>query len=163
MTFVSPFAVLTRREASRYWPLWRSRLGSDPPPLFSGVIQNTLLDPFPYRDSKRIVVVRIHDLAQSGPGGREPDRLHPHESCHLRRCPGWLSRSNSGWPVTWALPGLRRVRKQSIAPSSASATETIATSRCATELESSRLATWPARVYSSSDVIPTCPQNCRDR
>ncbi len=38
--------------------------------IFS-VIQNTLLDPFPYRDSKRIVVVRIHDLAQSGPGGRE--------------------------------------------------------------------------------------------
>jgi len=35
------------------------------------VIQNTLLDPFPYRDSKRIVVLRIHDLAQSEPGGRE--------------------------------------------------------------------------------------------
>ena len=30
-------------------------------------------------------------------------------------------------------------------------------------LESNQLATWPARVYSSSDVIPTCPQNCRDR
>ena len=30
-------------------------------------------------------------------------------------------------------------------------------------LASDQLATWPARVYSSSDVIPTCPQNCRDR
>ena len=38
--------------------------------IFS-VIHNTLLDPFPYKDSKRIVVVRIHDLAQSEPGGRE--------------------------------------------------------------------------------------------
>src|SRR5258708_18963735 len=38
--------------------------------IFS-VIQNTLLDPFPYRDSKRIVVIRIHNLAQSEPGGRE--------------------------------------------------------------------------------------------
>ncbi|PYT29283.1 MAG: hypothetical protein DMG57_12175 [Acidobacteria bacterium] len=38
--------------------------------IFS-VIQNTLLDPFPYRDSKRIVVVRIHDSAQSEPGDRE--------------------------------------------------------------------------------------------
>ncbi|HXI42724.1 MAG TPA: ABC transporter permease, partial [Bryobacteraceae bacterium] len=38
--------------------------------IFS-VVHNTLLDPFPYKDSKRIVVVRIHDLAQSEPGGRE--------------------------------------------------------------------------------------------
>jgi putative ABC transport system permease protein len=38
--------------------------------IFS-VIQNTLLDPFPYRDSKRIAVIRIHDLAQSAPGGRD--------------------------------------------------------------------------------------------
>jgi len=38
--------------------------------IFS-VIQNTLLDPFPYRDSKRIVVFEIHDSAQSEPGGRE--------------------------------------------------------------------------------------------
>jgi putative ABC transport system permease protein len=38
--------------------------------IFS-VIHNTLLDPFPYKDSKRIVVVRIHDLAQSEPAGRE--------------------------------------------------------------------------------------------
>src|SRR5437667_6175875 len=38
--------------------------------IFS-VIHNTLLDPFPYKDSKRVVVVRIHDLAQGEPGGRE--------------------------------------------------------------------------------------------
>ncbi len=31
------------------------------------------------------------------------------------------------------------------------------------ELDSNQLATWRARVYSSSDVIPTCPQDCRDR
>jgi hypothetical protein len=38
--------------------------------IFS-VIQNTLLDPFPYRGSDRLVIVRIHDSAQSEPGGRE--------------------------------------------------------------------------------------------
>ena len=47
--------------------------------------------------------------------------------------------------------------------SSASAKETSANIRCGTERESDQLATWPGRVYSSTDVIPTCPQDCRDR
>ena len=38
--------------------------------IFS-VVQNTLLNPFPYPGSNRLVIVRIHDTAQSEPGGRE--------------------------------------------------------------------------------------------
>ena len=37
--------------------------------IFS-VIDNVLLDPWPYRDAERIVSVQIHDLARSSPGGR---------------------------------------------------------------------------------------------
>jgi putative ABC transport system permease protein len=37
--------------------------------IFS-VIQNVLLDPFPYTDAKRLVMVFIHDSASSNPGGR---------------------------------------------------------------------------------------------
>jgi len=38
--------------------------------IFS-VIYNVLLDPFPYADAKRVVVIQIHDLASSNPGGRQ--------------------------------------------------------------------------------------------
>jgi putative ABC transport system permease protein len=37
--------------------------------IFS-VIYNVLLDPYPYADAKRVVVIQIHDLASSNPGGR---------------------------------------------------------------------------------------------
>jgi len=37
--------------------------------IFS-VIENVLLDPFPYADSQRYMTVSIHDLTRSGPGGR---------------------------------------------------------------------------------------------
>ena len=37
--------------------------------IFS-VIYNVLLDPFPSADAKRVVVLQIHDLASSNPGGR---------------------------------------------------------------------------------------------
>jgi putative ABC transport system permease protein len=37
--------------------------------IFS-VIDNVLLDPWPYRDADRIVSVQIHDLQRSAPGGR---------------------------------------------------------------------------------------------
>jgi putative ABC transport system permease protein len=37
--------------------------------IFS-VIQNVLLDPFPYTDARRIVSIQIHDTASSRPGGR---------------------------------------------------------------------------------------------
>jgi putative ABC transport system permease protein len=37
--------------------------------IFS-VIQNVLLDPFPYIDARRVVAIRIHDLSSSRPGGR---------------------------------------------------------------------------------------------
>jgi len=38
--------------------------------IFS-VIQNVLLDPFPYADAKRVVAIQIHDLTSSQPGGRQ--------------------------------------------------------------------------------------------
>ncbi len=37
--------------------------------IFS-VIDNVLLDPFPYKDSRRMVQFEIHDSSRSGPGGR---------------------------------------------------------------------------------------------
>src|SRR5215831_12090034 len=37
--------------------------------IFS-VIQNVLLDPFPYTDAEKVVAPMIHDLANSRPGGR---------------------------------------------------------------------------------------------
>jgi predicted permease len=37
--------------------------------IFS-VVQNVLLDPFPYRDSQRILILEVHDLKRSEPGGR---------------------------------------------------------------------------------------------
>ena len=37
--------------------------------IFS-VIQNVLLDPFPYADASRVAMIQIHDTASSRPGGR---------------------------------------------------------------------------------------------
>ena len=37
--------------------------------IFS-VIQNVLLDPFPYRDADRVVAIRIHDVTNPQPFGR---------------------------------------------------------------------------------------------
>src|SRR6266542_4460387 len=37
--------------------------------IFS-VIQNVLLDPFPYTDAERVVQIMIHDVTSSRPGGR---------------------------------------------------------------------------------------------
>src|SRR3954454_22755256 len=34
------------------------------------VIDNVLLDPWPYRDADRIVSVQIHDMQRTNPGGR---------------------------------------------------------------------------------------------
>src|SRR5260370_12469031 len=54
--------------------------------IFS-VIYNVLLDPFPYADAKRVVVIQIHDLASSTPGGRsflQPSAyLDYHEHNHV--------------------------------------------------------------------------------
>jgi len=37
--------------------------------IFS-VIQNVLLDPFPYADARRVAMIQIHDTTSSRPGGR---------------------------------------------------------------------------------------------
>jgi putative ABC transport system permease protein len=37
--------------------------------IFS-VIQNVMLDPFPYVDARRVAAIQIHDLSRSQPGGR---------------------------------------------------------------------------------------------
>jgi len=37
--------------------------------IFS-VVENVLLEPFPYRDADRILTVQVHDLKRSQPGGR---------------------------------------------------------------------------------------------
>jgi putative ABC transport system permease protein len=54
--------------------------------IFS-VIENVLLDPFPYTDAHRIVSFDIHDVAQSRPGGRSafkvPEFLDYQEQNHV--------------------------------------------------------------------------------
>ncbi len=54
--------------------------------IFS-VIENVLLDPFPYADAGRIVSIVIHDQARSGPGGRSwfevPEFLDYKEQNHV--------------------------------------------------------------------------------
>src|ERR1700692_1715271 len=54
--------------------------------IFS-VIENGLLDPFPYADAQRIVAIHVHDLGRSGPGGLDyfavPDFLDYQEQNHV--------------------------------------------------------------------------------
>jgi putative ABC transport system permease protein len=54
--------------------------------IFS-VIENVLLDPFPYADANRIVSIVIHDQASPGPGGRSwfpvPEFLDYQEQNHV--------------------------------------------------------------------------------
>ena len=54
--------------------------------IFS-VIQNILLDPFPYTDANRVVQVMIHDVSNSRPGGRmfysTPEFLDYQEQNHV--------------------------------------------------------------------------------
>src|SRR5580692_9944387 len=42
--------------------------------IFS-VIENVLLDPFPYTNAERVVTIQIHNVANSQPGGRSFFRL----------------------------------------------------------------------------------------
>src|SRR3982074_3495494 len=54
--------------------------------IFS-VIQNVLLDPFPYTDAQRVVSIQIHDVTSSRPGGRSyfqvPEFLEYQEQNHI--------------------------------------------------------------------------------
>ena len=54
--------------------------------IFS-VIQNVLLDPFPYTDAARVAAIQIHDLSSSRPGGRTffqvPEFLDYQEQNHV--------------------------------------------------------------------------------
>src|SRR5579871_3736258 len=54
--------------------------------IFS-VIQNVLLDPFPYTDAGRVVSIMIHDVSSSRPGGRTffqtPEFLDYVEQSHV--------------------------------------------------------------------------------
>src|ERR1017187_9404591 len=42
--------------------------------IFS-VIDNVLLDPFPYTNAERVVSFQIHDVKDTGPGGRSSFKL----------------------------------------------------------------------------------------
>ena len=53
--------------------------------IFS-VVENVLFEPFPYRDSERILSVQVHDLQRTGRGGRgaytTPEFLELHRQTH---------------------------------------------------------------------------------
>jgi putative ABC transport system permease protein len=50
-------------------------LGSGAATTIFSVIQNVLLDPFPYTNAERVVAITIHDLTNSRPGGRTAFQL----------------------------------------------------------------------------------------
>ncbi len=50
-------------------------LGSGAATTIFSVIQNVLLDPFPYTNAERVVSIMIHDLRNSRPGGRTAFQL----------------------------------------------------------------------------------------
>src|SRR5262252_232397 len=54
--------------------------------IFS-VIQNVLLDPFPYTDAHRVAMIQIHDTSSNRPGGRSgfqiPEFLDYQEQNHV--------------------------------------------------------------------------------
>ena len=62
-------------------------LGTSAATMIFSVIYNVLLDPFPYTDAKRIVLIEIHDVNDSGPYGRSwfsiPEFLDYQEQNHV--------------------------------------------------------------------------------
>ena len=50
-------------------------LGSGAATTIFSVIQNVLLDPFPYTNAERVVAIMIHDVTNSRPGGRTAFQL----------------------------------------------------------------------------------------
>ncbi len=50
-------------------------LGSGAATTIFSVIQNVLLDPFPYTNAERVVSIMIHDVTNSRPGGRTAFQL----------------------------------------------------------------------------------------
>src|SRR6185369_13894483 len=54
--------------------------------IFS-VIDNVLLEPFPYTDAERVVTIQIHDVKDSQPGGRSyfqlPEFLEYQKQSHV--------------------------------------------------------------------------------
>jgi hypothetical protein len=122
--------------------------------------------PFPANDATsaaglRNVVAATTSCAFGAPVLVQVDSTILH-SASLSRCPLRRHSSSKGALCINALvPDLCGVRLAMVVPamvaSSASAKET------GTERESDQLATWRRRVYSSTDVIPTCPQDYRNR
>src|SRR5205809_5767569 len=62
-------------------------LGSGATTTIFSVIQNVLLDPFPYIDADRVVMIQIHDTSSTRPGGRSgfqtPEFLDYQEQNHV--------------------------------------------------------------------------------
>src|SRR5213592_1244449 len=62
-------------------------LGSGATTTIFSVIQNVLLDPFPYIDADRVAMIQIHDTSSNRPGGRTafqvPEFLDYQEQSHV--------------------------------------------------------------------------------
>ena len=95
------FAIRSLKKARSFalWAILALALGIGSTTAIFSVIENTFLDPFPYRDSKRIVVVGIHDSAESEPGGREDERPNASPLGQNSRAVAWLITTTGAPPL----------------------------------------------------------------
>src|SRR6185369_15718937 len=64
------FRGLANRPSFAMLAVLKLALGIGAAPTIFSVIQNVLLDPFPYADARRVAMVQIRDTTSSRPGGR---------------------------------------------------------------------------------------------
>ena len=61
---------LANRPSFAFLAILNLALGIGAATTIFSVIQNVLLDPFPYADARRVAMIQIHDTTSSRPGGR---------------------------------------------------------------------------------------------
>src|SRR5437879_13284688 len=81
------FRGLRNQPAFTFLAILALALGIGSATTIFSVIYNVLLDPMPYTDTRRVVMFEIHDLKESGQGGRGgftvPEFLDYQEQNHV--------------------------------------------------------------------------------
>lgn len=81
------FRGLRKRPSFAFLAVVTLALGIGAATTIFSVIQNVLLDPFPYTDAERVAMIQIHDATDSRPGGRSafqvPEFLEYQEQNHV--------------------------------------------------------------------------------